>query len=352
MPTETSGRKLTTLLAADVAGYSRLTSLDEEVTIAALRKHRTELIDPLLDRYGGRIANTAGDSVLIEFPSVVDAFRCAFEVQAGMVVRNAGLPPDKRIEFRIGINVGDVLIDGDDLLGDGVNVAARLEGMAKPGGICISGSARDQIHHLLNIQLYDLGEIRVKNIERPVRAFQVVLDGQEHSQPHALRQLRKHRKVLAGLAFLIIILAATAYWLGGSPGSLVNPSNSGQDIANPKTLRPTLIVLPFTNISNDPEQEYFSDGITEGLTTALARTPGLLVSARNTAFTFKGKPVNVRDLQDQLGVRYVLEGSARKLGDRLRLSAQLIEASTSTHLWAETFDRPLKDIFIVQDDLV
>ena len=194
MPTEISGRKLTTLLAADVAEYSRLTSQDEEGTIAALRKHRTELIDPLLERYNGRIANTAGDSFLIEFPSVVDAFRCAMDVQAGMAERSAELPPDERIQFRIGINVGDVLMDGDDLLGDGVNVAARLEAMAQPGGICISGSAREQIHHLMDVQLHDLGEIRVKNIKRPVRAFQVALDGPQQSRLKALQTLRTHRR--------------------------------------------------------------------------------------------------------------------------------------------------------------
>jgi adenylate cyclase len=309
---ERANRRLAAIVAADVAGYSRLIGSDEEGTLSALRAHRRELIDPLIQDYGGRIANTAGDSVLIEFPSAVDAVRCSLAVQRGMVERNADIPQAKRILFRVGINVGDVVAEGDDLLGDGVNVAARLESLAEPGGICLSRAARDQVRDRIELELEDLGEIEVKNITRLVRVFRVSPD--DDPRPDA----------------------------EGGTASGVGPAGPSH---------PSIAVLPFTNMSGDPEQEYFTDGICEDVITALSRVRSLSVIARNSSFTYKGRAVDIADVARELGVRYVVEGSVRKAANRVRVTAQLIAAESNAHLWADRYDRDLQDIFDVQDEI-
>jgi TolB-like protein/class 3 adenylate cyclase len=305
-------RKLAAILAADVVGYSRLAGADEERTLARLRALRSDLIDPTIALHHGRVVKRTGDGVLIEFRSVVDAVRCAIEVQHGMVERNAGLPPERRIEFRVGIHVGDVVEESDgDLMGDGVNIAARIEGIADPGGICLSEDAYRQVRDRLKEEFIDLGEKELKNIVRPVRAFTIKT---------------------------------------GSAGPASETHVPAQDKAGPPRL--SAVVLPFANIGGDPEQEYFVDGVTESLTTDLSRISGSFVIARNTAFTYKGKPFDVKQIGRELNVRYVLEGSVQRSGNRLRVNVQLIHAETGTHLWAERFDKPVADLFDMQDEIV
>jgi adenylate cyclase len=301
-------RRLAAIVAADVAGYSRLISADEEGTLHALRSHRQDLIDNLVEEHGGRIANTAGDSLLLEFPSAVDAVRCALAVQQGMTERNAHLDPDKRIHFRVGINVGDVVAEGDDLLGDGVNIASRVETLAEAGGIAISDDAYRQVRDRLDVAWHDGGEHEVKNIARPIRVW--------HWQAEV--------------------------------GDAQPPSTEPLPVPD----KPSIAVLPFDNMSGDPEQEYFSDGISEDLTTALSHFDWLFVIARNSAFTYKGEAVDVKRVGRELGVRYVLGGSVRRAGDRVRINAQLVDAEADRHVWAERFDRQMDDIFELQDDIV
>lgn len=303
-------RRLAAILAADVAGYSRLMGIDEVGTARTLREHRARS-DELIARHGGRIVKTTGDGLLLEFASVVDAVECAVAVQEVMAERNVGVPQDRRMLFRIGINLGDILIEGDDILGDGVNVAARLEGIAEPGGICISGSAYDQVREKVAVEFTDLGEQTLKNIARPVRAYAVVRD-------------RFERDVKAG------------------------PATSSRH----SVPRLSIVVLPFANIGGDPEQDYFADGVTESLTTDLSRIGGSFVIARNTAFTYKGKAVGVKRLGGELNVRYALEGSVQRSGNRLRVNVQLIDTETGNHLWAERFDKPVADLFDMQDEIV
>jgi adenylate cyclase len=309
-----STRRLAAILAADVAGYSRLMGGDEEGTHERLKAHRRELVDPKIGAHSGRIVKTTGDGMLAEFPSVVDAVRCAAELQRAMIDREAGLPEDRRIRFRIGINLGDVIVDGDDIFGDGVNVTARLEALAEPGGLCISRMVRDQIRDKLAYPFEDWGEQSVKNIARPVRVYAL--------RPEAVAAL---------------------------------PTSSGPPAASipPPAVAPRLsiVVLPFANLSNDPEQQYFADGITEDLTTDLSRIAGMFVIARNTAFTYKDKRVNAKQIGQELGVRYVLEGSVQRSGNRVRVTAQLIETETGGHLWAERFDRDAGDLFALQDEI-
>ena len=302
-------RRLSAILAADVAGYSRLMGLDEVGTARVLREHRS-VTDALVTKHGGRIVKTTGDGLLLEFPSVVDAVECAVAVQAVMAERNQAVPQDQRMLFRIGINLGDILIEGDDILGDGVNVAARLEGIAEPGGICISSSAYDQVRGKVAVEFADLGEQNLKNIARPVRAYTVVLN--------------RSGQVTQGAAMLSSSLAP----------------------------RLSIVVLPFANIGGDTEQDYFVDGVTESLTTDLSRIAGAFVIARNTAFTFKGRSVDVKQIGSELLVRYVLEGSVQRSGNRLRVNVQLIDAETGNHLWAERFDKPVADLFDMQDEIV
>jgi adenylate cyclase len=309
---ERVARRLAAILCADVVGYSRLMGGDDEGTLAALKNHRRELLDPLIEQHRGRIFKTTGDGMLIEFASVVDAVRCAVMMQQGMEDRTANLPESERIRFRIGINLGDIMVDEGDMFGDGVNVAARIEALAAPGEICVSASVREQVGEKLPIGFADLGEHGVKNIARPVRVYRV-------------------EKAIGPLA-------------GGADDRTITsvvPDEAG----------PSLAVLPFTNMSGDPEQEYFVDGIVEDIITGLSRIKWLFVIARNSTFIYKGRAVDLKQVGRELGVRYVLEGSLRKVGNRVRLTAQLIEAASGRHVWAERYDRALDDIFAVQDEI-
>jgi TolB-like protein/class 3 adenylate cyclase len=303
---EQVNRRMAAILAADVAGYSRLMGADEEGTLARLKAHRRELVDPKIAEHHGRIVKTTGDGMLVEFASVVDAVRCAVAVQGGMVKRNTKVPIDRRIQFRVGINLGDIIIDGDDIHGHGVNVAARLEGLAEPNGVCVSRVVRDQVRDKLDLALEDMGEQQVKNIARPVRVFRIV--------PPVI----------------------------GHPRASIKPALALPD-------KPSIAVLPFTNLSGDPEQDYFADGIVEDIITALSRVHWLFVIARNSSFTFKGKAVDVKTVGRELGVRYVLEGSVRKASNRVRITGQLVDALTGAHIWADHFDGALDDIFDLQD---
>ena len=302
-------RRLAAILAADVVGYSRLMGDDEEGTLAALKAIRRELIDPRIAEHRGRIVKTTGDGLLVEFASVVDAVRCAVDVQREVAERNAGMPAETRIKFRVGINLGDIIIDGDDIFGDGVNIAARLEALAEPGGICVNRVVRDQVRDKLSFAFEDMGEQQVKNIARPVRAFRVVAESKPRPAPSA-------------------------------PPPLALPD------------KPSIAVLPFLNLSGDPEQEYFADGLTEDLITALTRWRTFPVIARNSCFAYKDKVIDIKQAAQELGAGYVLEGSVRKGGARVRITAQLIDAQHGHHLWAEKYDRELDDIFAVQDDIV
>ena len=304
-------RRLAAILAADVVGYSRLMEADEVGTLARLKSHREALIDRTISAHKGRIVKEMGDGLLVEFPSVVEAVRCAVEIQGEMAARNAEVAQDRRIVFRIGINVGDVIVVGDDIHGDGVNVAARLEALTPPGGICISRSARDQVRDKLDLVLEDLGLHQVKNIARPVRVFRVPVAGTE---PTAAAPVR-----------------------GTPPPALPD--------------KPSIAVLPFDNMSGDPEQEYFADGLTEDLITDISKLSGLLVIGRNSCFVYKGKSVDLRQVGRELGVHYVLEGSVRKAGNRVRINAQLIDTRSGHHVWAERHDGTLDDVFELQDEI-
>jgi TolB-like protein/Flp pilus assembly protein TadD len=297
-------RRLAAILAVDVAGYSRLIGADEEGTLAALKAHRRELIDPKIAEHRGRIVKTTGDGALVEFASALDAVRCAVDVQQAMAERNAAVPGERRIELRIGINVGDVIFDENDIFGDGVNIAARLEGIAQPGGVCISARVHEDAAGRLDLEFEDMGDQRLKNIAKPVRAYRV--------------------------------------WSGGE-----NTARPALGIPD----KPSIAVLPFQNMSGDAEQEFICEGMAEDIITALSKLRWFFVIARNSTFTYKGKSVDVRQVSRELGVRYVLEGSVRKAGTRLRITSQLIDAMTGNHIWAERYDRELADIFAVQDEI-
>jgi adenylate cyclase len=297
-------RRLAAILAADVAGYSRLMGADEVGTIARLKALRRGLIDPAIREHRGRIVKTTGDGILIEFPSVVAAVECAAAVQRGMAEHNRDVPEERRIEFRVGVNLGDIIADGKDILGDGVNVAARLEALAEPGRICVSGTVRDQVRDKLPFDFADLGEQQLKNIARPVRVWR--LEFGAPAPPRAMPALSD---------------------------------------------KPSIAVLPFTNMSGDPEQEYFADGMVEEIITGLARIKWLAVIARNSSFIYKGKPVDVKQVGREMGVRYVLEGSVRKAGGRVRITGQLIDAASGAHLWADRFEGALDDVFALQDEI-
>jgi adenylate cyclase len=300
-------RRLAAILAADVAGYSHLIGADETGTLQAFKLIRAQLFEPMVARHNGRLVKTTGDGFLVEFRSVVDALRCAVEVQASMIQRNAEISSDRRIEFRIGINVGDIVVEDGDIFGDGVNVAARLEGLAEPGGICVSSRVQEDAAGKLDLSFVDIGEQELKNIARPVRVYRVATERDAE--------------------------AAT------------------EPVPLPLPDKPSVAVLPFVNKSGDPEQEFFADGIAEDIITALSRYPSLFVIARNSCFTYKSRAVDIRQVGRELGVRYVLEGSLRKAGNRIRVTAQLVEANTGKHVWAERYDRDLADIFVLQDDI-
>jgi TolB-like protein/class 3 adenylate cyclase len=344
-------RRLAAIVAADVAGYSRLVGEDEEGTLTALRGHRAELIDPLLKEYGGRIANTAGDSLLLEFPSAVDAVRCAIAIQEGMAERNEGVDPDKQIQFRVGINVGDVVAEGDDLLGDGVNVAARLEGLSEPGGICVSRMVRDSVRDRMDIDLEDMDEVEVKNIARPVRVFRVLQEGKVGKASKPKVGAAPWLKYVAAGALIVVAFAGGGLWWWQPWIKQVPPARPDR-MAFELPDKPSIAVLPFDYLgANKQENEYLADGMSENIISALAQIPELFVIARNSTFTLKGKAVDVRTVSEQFGVRYVLEGSVQKTGDRIRVTAQLLDGVDGKHLWAETFDRKLDDIFKTQDDI-
>jgi adenylate cyclase len=303
-------RRLTAILAADVVGYSRLMGANETGTLSALDTLRSDFVNPKISEHQGRIVKLTGDGMLVEFPSVVNAVACAAELQRGMRDRNTRLPEDRRIEFRMGVNVGDVIVQGEDIFGEGVNVAARLESIAPAGGVMISGSVRDHVGNRLDLAFDDLGEQSLKNIERQVRVYRVCLD------------------------------------------SSVAPDSEDKKAArHGQVEKPSIAVLPFNNMSGDPEQEYFSDGITEDIITDLSKVSGLFVVARNTAFTYKGKSAEVQEVAKRLGVNFILEGSVRKAGSRVRVTGQLIDGKTGGHMWADRYDRDLTDIFTIQDEI-
>ena len=345
----TETRKLAAILASDVVGYSRLTGANEDLTLARLRALRSDLIDPIIAVHHGRVVKRTGDGSIVEFRSVVDAVRCAIEVQNGMVERNAGLPPERKIEFRIGIHLGDVVEEADgDLMGDGVNIAARLEGVAAPGTICLSEDAYRQVKSRLDLAVSDLGETQLKNIAEPVRVYslQVGLPAKPKAVPAPPPKSPRRFPVAlaAAVAALIVVAAVTAWYFLAGPGGKITVANAPAHLS--------IVVLPFANLSNDPKQDYFADGITENLTTDLSRIRNSFVIARNTAFTYKGKNVDAKEIGKELGVRYVLEGSVQRDGNRVRVNAQLIDAESGAHLWADRFEEDLADLFKLQDDVV
>jgi len=346
-------RKLTAIFSADVKGYSRLMREDELATVETLKKYR-EIMASLIQQYRGRVVDAPGDNVLAEFSSVVDAVECAVKIQEELKARNAELPENRSMEFRIGINLGDVIEDGDRIYGDGVNIAARLEALADPGGICISKTAFDQIETKLPLGYEYLGEQTVKNIDKPVGAYRVLMEPRatvaEEIEKEKAVPLWRRKAIFAGAIAILVVAIAVAIWnfyFGPPP---MEPA-SLEKMAFPLPDKPSVAVLPFVNMSGDPKQEYFSDGITEEIITALSKVPRLFVIARNSTFTYKGKPVKVQKVAEDLGVRYVLEGSVRKAGDRVRITAQLIDAVTGHHLWAERYERNMKDIFALQDEI-
>ena len=309
----TEARKLAAILVSDIVGFSRLAGADEDRILARLRTLRSDLIDPTISVHRGRVVKRTGDGSIVEFRSVVDAVRCAIELQQGLVERNAGLPPERRIEFRVGIHLGDVVEESDgDLMGDGVNIAARLEGIAKPGAICLSEDAYRQVKGRLDLTVSDLGNTELKNIAEPIRVYSLEV-GQ---------------------------------------GAQANPAPSVMAIDKPAPPRLSIVVLPFASLGGDAQQEHFVDGVTETLTTDLSRIANAFVVARNTAFTYKGKPVDAKELGRELNVRYILEGSIQRGGSRMRVNVQLIDAATGNHLWADRFDKPMADLFDMQDEIV
>ena len=303
--------RLAAVLAADMAGYSRLMEADETGTLARLRTHRIELVDPAIAKNNGRVIKTTGDGMLVEFQSVTDAVRCAVEIQERMKRRNSDVPKERRMEFRIGINLGDIIFDNDDIFGDGVNIASRIEQLADIGGICVTAAVATQIVDRLDIALDDLGEKKLKNITRPVHLYRVMLDGS--SQP--FQQANHHSQETRPVS------------------------------------KPSILVLPFDNMSGDPEQEFFADGLTEDITTELSRHHELFVISRNSSFIYKNRAVNVREVAEKLGAQYLVEGSVRKVGDRVRVTAQLIDTANDAHIWADRYDRKLDDIFAIQDEV-
>jgi adenylate cyclase len=352
-------RKLAAILVSDVVAYSRLAGVDDDRTLARLRTLRSDVIDPIISVHHGRVVKRTGVGAIVEFRSAVDAVRCAIEVQNAMVERNAEAPEDRRIVFRIGIHIGDVVEESDgDLMGDGVNIAARLQGVAQPGAICLSEDAYRQVKSRLDVKVNDLGAMPLKNITEPVRVYSlqvgVVAPGRPATQAEPAIQAKppapKRRPALlplvAGIAALVILIAGGAWWFLGANRPAAVPVNA------PPAQRLSLVALPFANLSGDPAQDYLADALTDELTTALARIRGTFVIARNTAFTYKGKPVDAKAIGRDLGVRYVLEGSVQPSGAQIRVNAQLIDAESGAHLWADQFDTPRTDLLKTQDEIV
>ncbi|MGD9183167.1 MAG: adenylate/guanylate cyclase domain-containing protein, partial [Desulfobacterales bacterium] len=345
-------RKLTAILSADVEGYSRLMDDDEEVTVRTLTIYRAAIND-LVQQYRGRIVDAPGDNILAEFTSVVDSVNCAVEIQRELAERNAELPYNRKMEFRIGVNLGDVIEEKDRIYGDGVNIAARVESLAEAGGICISGRVYDQVENKLDLEYEFLGEQKVKNIATPLRIYRVL----SHPGAAAHRVIKAKRSVsitwrnmLVATAAVVVFAAVVALWFFylRAPAMAVA---SVEKMAYPLPDMPSIAVLPFDNLSEDPKQEYFSDGLSDQIISSLSKIPHLFVIARNSTFTYKGKPVKVQKVAEDLGVRYVLEGSVQRSADRVRITAQLIDATTGRHKWSESYDRDLEDIFAIQDDI-
>jgi adenylate cyclase len=341
-------RKIAAILVSDVVGYSRLAGADEDRTLARLRALRSDLIDPTISVHHGRIVKRTGDGSVIEFRSVVDAVRCATEVQHAMVERNAGVAPENRIEFRIGIHLGDVVEESDgDLMGDGVNIAARLEGVCEPGAICLSEDAYRQVKGRLDLAVSDLGHTQLKNIAEPIRVYSLRIGVPAQTKPamgvkSTAAKKRWALTLLAiGIAALLVLIGGGAWWF--LAGGRSTPASAA---------RLSIVVLPFTNLSNDPAQDYFADGVTENLTTDISRLRNSFVIARNTAFTFKGKNLDAKAIGKELGVRYVLEGSVQRDANRVRVNAQLIDAESGAHVWADRFEDDVVDLFKLQDDVV
>ena len=347
-------RKLSAILSADVKGYSRLMGEDEEATVRTLTEYR-KVIASLIDQHRGRVVDSPGDNLLAEFASVVDALRGAWDIQKEINTRNAHLPESRQMNFRIGVNLGDVIEEGERIYGDGVNIAARLESLAEEGGICISGTTYDHVKNKLPLGYDYLGEQKVKNIKDPVRVFRVRMEPE--APPSAMRegQSQSKRRNLAPPALVLVFVVVIAL---GIYGFYLHPSHPPPPVTPDKVSavklsdKPSIAVLPFSNLSGESEQEYFSDGMTNDIITDLSKFRELFVIASNTVFTYKGKPVDIREVGRELGVRYVLEGSVQKGGGKVRINAQLIDASTGSHLWAERYDRDLKDLFALQDEIV
>jgi adenylate cyclase len=351
MNTERVKRKLSAILSADVKGYSRLMGEDEVGTVRTLKEHR-EAMSKLIEEYRGRVLDSPGDNVLAEFASVVDALECSIEIQKMLRSKNAAFPDNRRMEFRVGVNLGDVIEDEDRVYGDGVNIAARIEGLAEGGGICISGTAFDQVKNKLSVGYQYLGKQTVKNIPDPVRAYKVLMESEAAGKVIGEKEPKQTRwgwKAFAAVAVLILvagILVWNFYWRAPK----IEPASVSK-MAFPLPDKPSIAVLPFVNMSDDPQQEYLSDGITEDLITDLCKISGLFVIARDSVFTYKGKAVKVDQVSRELGVRYIVEGSIRKQGDKVRITAQLVDATTGGHVWAERYDRDLKDVFDLQDEI-
>jgi len=347
MATQDFQRKLTAILSADVKGYSRLMQEDEEATVRTITAYR-QVIAEVVQKLRGRVVDSPGDNILAEFASVMDAVRSAVEIQEELKVRNSELPEERRMEFRIGVNLGDVIHEEARIYGDGVNVAARVESLAEAGGICVSGTVFDQIETKLPLGYEYLGEQSVKNISKPVRVYKVLMDPEAIGKVIGEKRVvpkRGQRVVIAVAIVLLLAVGALTYWRAALEVASV------KNMAFPLPDKPSIAVLPFDNLSEDPKQEYFSDGLTEEIISALSSVPKLFVIARNSTFTYKGKPVKVQQVSEELGVQYVLEGSVRKAGDKIRVTAQLIDALNGNHLWSERYDRNLNDIFAVQDDI-
>ncbi|MGB6282219.1 MAG: adenylate/guanylate cyclase domain-containing protein, partial [Syntrophobacteria bacterium] len=348
MATQDFKRKLTAILSADAKGYSRLMAENEEATVRTITAFR-EIVTEVVQKHRGRVVDSPGDNILAEFASAVDAVRGGVEIQEELKARNAELPENRRMEFRIGINLGDVIHEEERIYGDGVNIAARVEGLAEGGGICISGTVYEHIKNKLALGYQYLGEHSVKNIPEPVRVYRVLMDPEAIGKVIGEKRVvprRGQRVVIAVAIVFLLAVGGVIYWRAASPPVEVA---SVEKMAFPLPDKPSIAVLPFDNMSNDPKQEYFSDGITEDLITDLSKISGLFVIARNSTFTYKGKAVKVQQVAEELGVRYVLEGSVRKERETVRINAQLVDATTGHHLWAERFDGTFADIFALQD---
>ena len=351
-----STRRLAAILAADVAGYSRLMGADEQGTLTRLKAIRSELIDPQVAVHHGRIVKTTGDGLLVEFASTVDALRCASQVQAQMTERNAAVVPEGRIEWRIGIHQGDIVVEDGDIFGDGVNIAARLESLAQPGGVCVSARVQEDVAGKIDLRFEDLGEQQLKNIARPVHVYAIgptaaastSLDASPAEPAGARRFGSRQRAVIAAALVAAVGIASAVWWAWPQRNMPAAAVPSPQSAAAPRL---SFVVLPFENLSRDPDQEYFADGITDDLTTDLSRISGSFVIARNTAFTYKGKAVDVKQIGRELGVHYVIEGSVRRAGEQVQANVQLIDAESGAHLWADRFDTDRRDLAEAQGQI-